>query len=71
LEGDPAFSPDGGNLAYTVGPEGGQRKIFVRNLVGGDGIRVTNDDFDERRPAGRPMAPISLMSALVPANPVI
>src|SRR5215471_3805515 len=82
LEGDPAFSPDGGTLAYSVGPDGGPRKIFVRNLAGGDGIKVTNDDFDDTAPSWssdgghiayvgmRPGEPCHLMVAAVPAGAV-
>jgi Tol biopolymer transport system component len=82
LEGDPAFSPDGGTLAYSVAPDGGKRKIFVRNLAGGDGIEVTNDDFDDAAPSWssdgghiayvgiRPDEPCHLMVATVPAGAV-
>src|SRR5262249_17883071 len=33
LEDFPAFSPNGTTLAYTSGPEGGARQIYVRNLA--------------------------------------
>ena len=45
LEGEPAFSPDGKMLAYTSGPDPLSRKIYVRNVAGGDGIRVTSDAY--------------------------
>ena len=41
LEGEPAFSPDGKMLAYTSGADTLSRKIYVRNMAGGDGIKIT------------------------------
>jgi len=46
-EGNPSFSPDGKMLAYTVAADGQQRKIYVRSLAGGDGIKVSNDAYDD------------------------
>jgi Tol biopolymer transport system component len=54
LEGEPSFSPDGKTVAYTSGPEGGQRKIYVRNLAGGDGIKITGDAYDDSSPTWSP-----------------
>jgi Tol biopolymer transport system component/DNA-binding winged helix-turn-helix (wHTH) protein len=79
LETDPAFSPDGATLAYSMGPEGG-RQIYIRNLAAGDGIRVSNDDFDVMSPTwssdgghlayagSKPGEPCHLMVATVPAG---
>jgi len=46
VESSPSFSPDGKMLAYSVTPDGRQRQIYVRSVTGGDGIRVTNDDYE-------------------------
>jgi DNA-binding winged helix-turn-helix (wHTH) protein/Tol biopolymer transport system component len=51
LEGEPAFSPDGKMLAYTSGKDAQSRKIYVRNVARGDGIRVTSDSFDNVSPS--------------------
>jgi Tol biopolymer transport system component len=50
LEGEPAFSPDGKMLAYTSGPDTLSRKIYVRNVAGGNAIKVTGDDYDDVSP---------------------
>jgi len=47
VESNPSFSPDGKMLAYTVSADGLQRKIHVRTIAGGDGIKVTNDAYDD------------------------
>ena len=54
LEGEPAFSPDGKTLAYTSGADALSRKIYVRNIAGGNAVKVTNDDFDDVSPAWSP-----------------
>ena len=51
LEGEPAFSSDGKILAYTSSPQGGQRKIYVRSIAGGDAIKITNDGYDDVSPS--------------------
>jgi Tol biopolymer transport system component len=51
LEGAPAFSPDGKMLAYTSGPDHMSRNIYVRNVARGDGIRITNDPYDDISPS--------------------
>ena len=48
-EDDPAFSPDGKTLAYTAGNPG-SRKIYIRNLAGGDGLKVSDDAYDDVSP---------------------
>src|SRR5262249_7008296 len=39
LEGEPAFSLDGRMLAYSSGKDLLSRKIYVRNVAGGDAIK--------------------------------
>ena len=80
LEDYPAFSPDGKMLAYTSGPEGGQHQIYVRNLTAGEGIKITNDTYDDVSPtwssdgarlayvAKKPGEPCRIMVATVPAG---
>src|ERR1700748_2147870 len=51
LEGAPAFSSDGRMLAYTSGADASSRKIFVRNVAGGNGIKVTSDAYDDGSPS--------------------
>ena len=51
LEGEPAFSPDGKMLAYTSGQDAQSRKIHVRNVTQGDGIRITSNNFDNVSPS--------------------
>jgi len=50
LEDYPAFSPNGAMLAYTSGLEGEARQIYVRNLAGGEGIKVASDSYDDISP---------------------
>ena len=63
LEDYPAFSPDGKMLAYTSGPDGRARQIYVRNVAGGEGIKVTDDSYDDISPSlvvrWRPALPMS------------
>jgi Tol biopolymer transport system component/DNA-binding winged helix-turn-helix (wHTH) protein len=54
LEGEPAFSLDGKMLAYASGSDLLSRKIYVRNVAGGDAIKVTNDDYDDISPTWSP-----------------
>ncbi len=80
LEGQPAFSPDGKTLAYTSGPDGGRRQIFIRNISGSDGIKITDDSYDDAWPAwssdgshlayvaSKPGEPCHIMVAAVPAG---
>jgi Tol biopolymer transport system component/DNA-binding winged helix-turn-helix (wHTH) protein len=51
LEDEPAFSPDGKILAYTSGPDGGKRQIYVRNLAAGEGIKIAGDGYDDISPS--------------------
>jgi Tol biopolymer transport system component len=50
LEGEPSFSLDGKILAYTSGADPRSRKIYVRNVAGGDGIKVTSDAYSDVSP---------------------
>ena len=80
LEGEPAFSPDGKMLAYTSGADLHSRKIYVRNLAGGDAIKITSDGYDDGSPAWspdgtriayaaqKPGEPCRIMVATVPAG---
>jgi len=82
LEDYPAFSPDGATLAYSAASDGGMRKIYMRNLTAGDGIKVTSDDFDDIAPSWssdgghiayvglKPGETCHLMVATVPAGAV-
>ena len=54
LEGDPAFSLDGRMLAYTSGDDMLSHKIYVRNVAGGDAIKITNDGYDDVSPTWSP-----------------
>ncbi len=54
LEGEPAFSSDGKILAYTSGTGPLSRKIYMRNVAGGDGIKITNDAYDDVSPTWSP-----------------
>jgi Tol biopolymer transport system component len=51
LEDEPAFSLDGTQLAYTSGTTALTRSIYVRNMAGGDGIKVSTDGFDSMSPS--------------------
>ncbi len=80
LEGEPAFSPDGKMLAYTSGPDTLSRKIYVRNVAGGDAIKVTGDAYDDISPtwasdgvrlayvAVKPGEPCHIMVTTAPAG---
>jgi Tol biopolymer transport system component len=82
LEGEPAFSPNGAMLAYTSGKDTLSRKIYVRNVAGGDGIKVTSDGYDDVSPswssdsariayvAQKAGEPCRIMVASVPAGEV-
>jgi len=79
LEDYPAFSPNGTMLAYTSGPEAGQRQIYVRNLTAGEGVKITADPYDDVSPtwssdgarlayvAQKPGEPCRIMVVTVPA----
>jgi Tol biopolymer transport system component len=54
LEGEPAFSLDGRMLAFSSGNNLLSRKIYLRNVAGGDAIKVTNDDYDDISPTWSP-----------------
>jgi Tol biopolymer transport system component len=82
LEGAPAFSSDGKMLAYTSGPDHMSRKIYVRNVIRGDGIRITSGPNDDSSPSWSPDGtriayiarkigePCRIMVASVPAGEV-
>jgi serine/threonine protein kinase/Tol biopolymer transport system component len=47
-ERDPAFSPDGNQIAFSWGPEGGVFNTYVKLIGPGDPIRLTNGPLVER-----------------------
>jgi len=49
-EDEPAFSPDGTQLAYSSGTAM-THKIYVRSLAGGDSIKISTDDYDDSSPS--------------------
>ena len=51
LEDYPAFSPNGGLLAYASGAAGAAHKIYLHNLAGGDAVRLTSDPYDDVSPS--------------------
>jgi serine/threonine protein kinase len=54
-EGDPDFSPDGNQLAFTWdGGEGGQTDIYVKMIGVGTPLRLTNDPANEASPVWSP-----------------
>ena len=53
-ERDPTFSPDGSQVAFAWGPEGGTPDIYVKLIGPGEPIRLTNTPEDERMPQWSP-----------------
>lgn len=53
LEDEPSISPDGRSIAYTS-DEHGNLDVFVRSIVGGEAIRITDHDADDAQPAWSP-----------------
>jgi serine/threonine protein kinase/Tol biopolymer transport system component len=53
-ERDPTFSPDGSQVAFAWGPEGGNPDIYVKLIGPGEPIRLTNTPEDERMPQWSP-----------------
>jgi eukaryotic-like serine/threonine-protein kinase len=53
-ERDPSFSPDGSQVAFAWGPEGGTPDIYVKLVGPGEPIRLTNTPEDERMPQWSP-----------------
>ena len=47
-ERDPAFSPDGNQIAFSMGPEGGVTNTFLKLIGPGDPIRLTTSASSER-----------------------
>jgi Tol biopolymer transport system component/DNA-binding winged helix-turn-helix (wHTH) protein len=80
-EGEPAFSPDGTQLAYSSGTAL-TREIYVRSLAGGDSIKISTDDYYDASPswssdgshlvyvASESGEPCRIMLATVPAGGV-
>ena len=53
-ERDPTFLPDGSQVAFAWGPEGGNPDIYVKLIGPGEPIRLTNTPEDERMPQWSP-----------------
>ncbi|MGD8376956.1 MAG: protein kinase, partial [Acidobacteriota bacterium] len=53
IEEFPAWSPDGGSLAYSAGVEG-VRKLFLLDLESGAARQLTDGDHDDIQPAWSP-----------------
>src|ERR1700727_1207633 len=53
-ERDPTFSPEGSQVAFAWGPEGGTPDIYVKLGGPGEPIRLTNTPEDERMPQWSP-----------------
>jgi Tol biopolymer transport system component len=80
-EDEPAFSPDGTQLAYSSGTAT-TNKIYVRSLAGDDSIKISTDDYDDSSPswssdgshlvyvALKDGEPCRIMLATVPAGSV-
>ena len=47
-ERDPAFSPDGNQIVFSWGPEGGVTNTYIKLIGPGDPIRLTNSPTAER-----------------------
>jgi serine/threonine protein kinase/Tol biopolymer transport system component len=47
-ERDPTFSPDGNQIAFSWGPEGGVTNTYVKLIGPGEPIRLTNNSATER-----------------------
>jgi Tol biopolymer transport system component/DNA-binding winged helix-turn-helix (wHTH) protein len=81
LLGHPAFSPDGTMIAYSAGTDYSSRKIYLRQVAGGDPVKLTSDGFDDASPSwssdGRQLAyvalskdaPCRIMVTAIPAGP--
>lgn len=54
IERHPAISPDGAMIAYSAGTDIFARHIYLKNISGGDSIRLTDDAYDDTAPAWSP-----------------
>ncbi len=80
LEQYPSFSPNGSMMAYASGPDLASRQIYVRNVAGGEGIRISHDEYADIWPtwssdgarlayiAQKKDEPCRIMVATVPAG---
>jgi hypothetical protein len=63
-ERDPAFSPDGNQIAFSWGPEGGVTNTYIKLVGPGDPIRLTNSPFSERMQLVVPRWPVDRLHGL-------
>ncbi len=68
-ERDPAFSPDGNQVAFSWGPEGGATNTYVKLVGAGDPIRLTHSPQSEKCHSGRATGSGSPFAAAVQASP--
>ena len=69
IERHPAFSPDGGTLAFAVGPDTDSRRILVRPVAGGASEQVSNGPGDDYAPAWSPAADRIAFARYLPDRP--
>jgi len=55
-ERDPSFSPDGTQVVFSWGPEGGVTNTYVKGIGPGEPIRLTTSPITERMAQWSPMA---------------
>jgi Tol biopolymer transport system component len=54
FDGDPAWSPDGNQIAFTSTRDGGSFQIYVMNAGGTDEVNVTNTQANDSQPNWSP-----------------
>ena len=70
-ERDPSFSPDGNQISFTWGPEGGIGNTYLKLIGPGDPFRLTNTPDDERMSQWSPDGKWILYTAARPGGTVI
>ncbi|HLK26088.1 MAG TPA: winged helix-turn-helix domain-containing protein [Caulobacteraceae bacterium] len=69
IERHPAISPDGRTIAYVAGYDTFNRQIFLRDIAGGDPVRVTNEPGDHTSVAWSPDASALAYAVYTPGQP--